>query len=161
MIQIFAREGLVQKTFKLFQLMKKAGHAPKGPTFYQLLLVWVPSSLFYLSRHVQTAGKRMLIMSNAASMCWKWCRTARWSQPFTFSISFFKLVPTLVIWRPPTRYSKVSEPNIFFWNSVILKTGWKPDCSSFCALIQGESTPEKIMEHWDKMLEMKIEPDLR
>lgn len=59
---------------------------------------------------------------------------------------------------------KSSKVRLFGWPSdilVILRAGWKPDCSTFCALIQGEKTAEKILEHWDKMLEMNIELDLR
>lgn len=44
---------------------------------------------------------------------------------------------------------------------VLLKAGWKPDCSTYCALIQLETTAEGVMTVWDKMLEMKVQPDLR
>jgi hypothetical protein len=44
---------------------------------------------------------------------------------------------------------------------VMRNAGVEADCSSFTALIQYERDAEKIMTIWDKMLEMKVTPDLR
>jgi pentatricopeptide repeat protein len=45
MIEVTAKAGLVQKTFKLYQNMKKAGHKPKGNTYFHLLLVWLENAV--------------------------------------------------------------------------------------------------------------------